>query len=114
MSRYNGSFFTFIVSFLLSRFFSRLHHSIVLALCQHVFCEAHKKEAAPCCGRGLRPSLFGMLLIPEQVCQIDSVEDWKDDPITDKQNISYHVYDLLKGLLFSPFLQPPFNQEHVR
>src|SRR5690606_20711312 len=39
MSRYNGSFFTFIVSFLLSRFFSRLHHSIVLALCQHVFCD---------------------------------------------------------------------------
>src|SRR5690606_18946108 len=39
MSRYNGSFFTFIVSFFLSRFFSRLHHSIVLALCQHVFCD---------------------------------------------------------------------------
>src|SRR5690606_2497360 len=39
MSLYNGSFFTFIVSFLLSRFFSRLHHSIVLALCQHVFCD---------------------------------------------------------------------------
>src|SRR5690606_33420205 len=39
MSRYNGSFFTFIVSFLLSRFFSRLHHSMVLAYCQHVFCD---------------------------------------------------------------------------
>src|SRR5690606_8306912 len=41
MSRYNGCF-TFIVSlspFFLSRFFSRLHHSIVLAYCQHVFCD---------------------------------------------------------------------------